>query len=79
MMSLANALRFLELIERDSRLRSELANVAGTTELSRVAEFAADHGFPCDAPELRQAWRKRRMLQAAVEHSARIQSNKPIV
>lgn len=77
-MSLANALRFLEQMERDSVLRSELAQVAGTTDLSRVAEFASDHGFPCVAPELRQAWRKRRMLQAAVEHAARIQANKAI-
>lgn len=76
-MSLANALRFLELLERDSGLRSELAQVADTTDLCRVTEFAAVHGFPCAPSELRRAWRKRRMLEAAVEHAARLHSNKP--
>lgn len=76
-MSLANALRFLELLERDRVLRSELALVADTTDLSRIAEFAAVHGLPCAPPELRQAWRKRRMLDAAAEHAARLQPNKP--
>lgn len=77
-MSLANALRFLELLERDGALRGTLAQGAGTSDLSRLAQCAADLGLPCSAPELRQAWRKRCMLHAAAAHAARLQSNKPI-
>lgn len=76
-MSLENALAFLDLVERDEVLRSEVAEIASTLDLLPLTRLAARRGLPCDPEALRKAWRKRRMLKEAVMHARRSQENRP--
>ena len=68
-MSVQEALRFIEALGADLRLREQLRGAGRAVELDGVAALAADAGFDVTADDLQQAfvhdWRMRRRFYSA--------------
>ena len=65
-MSFKNALSFIKLVRDDEKLRGEVGEIAGSSDLEELAELARRRGFECDTGDLYKAWRKQYALRQVV-------------
>lgn len=72
-MSLKEALRFVEALGSEARLREALRRAGRGVEIPEIVALACDAGFDFDADQLQEAftrdWRIRRTFYSAVEEA----------